>query len=152
MFKQVLIALAGTVVLAGAAQAQQRPEQAIKYRKSVMTLMGSHFGRLGAMAQGRIPFDAAVAADNAQLVAMLAKLPFNSFGPGTDKGLPHRAKPEVWTETAKFKEAADAFQAEAPKLEAAAKTGNLDQFKAAFGAVGKTCKACHDTFQAEKDN
>lgn len=149
-----LAALASLVALTVAgsanAQGQQRPEAAIKYRQSVMTLLGSHFGRLGAMAQGRIPFDATVAADNAHLVAMLGKLPFNSFGPGTDKGLPHRAKPEVWSEAGKFKEAADALQAELPKLDAAGKSGDLAQIKAAVGAVGKTCKACHDAFQAEK--
>jgi len=145
-----LLAGLSALTLAAPASAQQRPEAAIKYRQSVMTLMGSHFGRLAGMAQGRIPFDATVAADNAHLVALLSKLPFNSFGPGTDKGLPHRAKPEVWSEAAKFKEAADAMQAETPKLEAAGKSGNLDQIKAAVGAVGKTCKACHDAFQNER--
>lgn len=138
------------VALSSQAQPQPRPEQAIKYRQAVMTLMGSHFGRLGGMAQGRIPFDATVAAENAQLVAMLSKLPFNSFGPGTDKALPNRAKPEVWSEAGKFKEAAEAFQAEASKLEAAGKSGDLAQIKAAVGAVGKTCKACHDAFQSER--
>ncbi len=132
------------------AQPQPRPEQAIKYRQSAMTLMGAHFGRLNGMAQGRIPFDATVAADNAHLVALLAKLPFNSFGPGTDKGLPNRAKPEVWSEAGKFKEAVEAFQAEASKLDAAGKSGDLAQIKAAVGAVGKTCKACHDAFQSER--
>ena len=32
---------------------------------------------------------------------------------------------------------------------AAGKTGNLDQIKAAVGAVGKSCKACHDDFRKE---
>ena len=36
------------------------------------------------------------------------------------------------------------------KLQAAAKTGNLDQIKAAFGALGETCKACHDKYQKEQ--
>lgn len=39
--------------------------------------------------------------------------------------------------------------AEAAKLEAATKTGNLDAIKVAFGAVGGSCKACHDAFRAE---
>ena len=33
------------------------------------------------------------------------------------------------------------------KLQAATKTGNLDQIKAAFGPVGQACKACHDNFR-----
>ncbi|HEY2976325.1 MAG TPA: cytochrome c, partial [Burkholderiaceae bacterium] len=32
-------------------------------------------------------------------------------------------------------------------LDAAAKSGNLDAIKAAFGDAGKTCKACHDNFR-----
>jgi cytochrome c556 len=36
---------------------------------------------------------------------------------------------------------------EVAKLNAAAKTGNLDQIKAAFGAAGASCKACHDDFR-----
>ena len=35
-------------------------------------------------------------------------------------------------------------------LDAAVKAGNLDAIKAAFGAAGGSCKACHDDFRAEK--
>ena len=57
--------------------------------------------------------------------------------------------PEIWKEAAKFKESGDKLVAEAAKLEAAAKTGNLDTIKVAFGAVGGSCKACHDAFRTE---
>ena len=40
--------------------------------------------------------------------------------------------------------------AEVAKLDAAAKSGNLDQLKAAFGGVGQTCKACHDAYRTER--
>ena len=35
------------------------------------------------------------------------------------------------------------------KLAAAAKTGNLDNLKASFGATAGTCKACHDAFRSK---
>lgn len=41
------------------------------------------------------------------------------------------------------------MQAEVTKLAAAAKTGNLDNLKAAFGPAAETCKACHDAFRAK---
>ena len=41
------------------------------------------------------------------------------------------------------------LEAEAVKLAAAAKTGNLDNLKAAFGEAAKTCKACHDAFRKD---
>ena len=60
-----------------------------------------------------------------------------------------RAKPEIWTEQAKFKEHSEKLQAESAKLAAAAKTGNLDNLKAAFGPTAGTCKACHDNFRKD---
>ena len=71
-----------------------------------------------------------------------------AVGEGTDKG-ETRAKPEIWKESAKFREAADKNQAEMVKLVAAAKTGSLDNLKAAFGSAAPTCKACHDNFRKD---
>lgn len=146
----VLLSTVATLASLPAAAQFQKPEDAIKYRQSAFTVMANHFGRVAAMAQGRVPFDAKVAAENADIVATVSKLPFQGFTEGTDKGLPQRAKPEVWKEQAKFKAAAEKMQAEVAKLDAAAKTGNLDAIKAAVGAVGGSCKACHDDFRAEK--
>jgi cytochrome c556 len=130
------------------AQAQfAKPEDAIKYRKASFTVMAAHFGRLGAMANGRAPYDAKAAADNADVVATLAKLPWAAFGEGTDQGGNTKAKPEVWSDNAKFKDAADKMQAEVVKLGAAAKTGKLDDLKAAVSATGGSCKNCHDNFR-----
>jgi len=131
------------------AQAQfAKPEDAIKYRKASFTVMAAHFGRLGAMANGRAPYDAKAAADNADVVATLSKLPWAAFGEGTDKG-DTRAKPEIWKEAAKYKEAADKMQAEIVKLNTAAKAGNIDALKVAFGPAAASCKACHDNFRKD---
>jgi len=142
------LATAFTAISAPAIAQFQKPEDAVKYRKAAFTVMGAHFSRIGAMANGRVPFDAKVAADNAAIVEAMSKLPWAGFGEGTDKG-DTRAKSEIWTEQAKFKEGADKMQAETVKLAAAAKTGNLDNLKAAFGASGQTCKACHDAYRKD---
>jgi cytochrome c556 len=143
-------AVAGLAMSLPAAAQFQKPEDAIKYRQSAFQVMSAHFGRIGAMANGRVPFDAKVAQDNMAIVNVVHKLPFTAFGEGTDKGLPQRAKPEVWKEAAKFRAAGEKMQAEVAKLDAAVKAGNLDAIKAAFGAAGGSCKACHDDFRAEK--
>lgn len=148
---KTLIALAltaATLTTLPAAAQFQKPQDAIKYRQSAFTIMGNHFGRIGAMVQGKAPFDAKAAADNAAIVLTMAKLPGAAFGPGTDKGAPTRAKANIWTDGAKFGAAYEKLQTEAAKLDAAAKTGSLDNIKAAFGAVGASCKACHDDFRA----
>lgn len=144
-------ALAAVLFVWGAPASAQfaKNEDAIKYRQGALFVMGQHFGRLNAMANGRVPFDAKAAADNAELVATMAKLPWAGFGAGTDKGAPTKAKPEVWSDAAKFKEASEKMQAETVKLVAAAKTGNLDSLKTAFGSTAASCKACHDDFRAK---
>jgi cytochrome c556 len=149
--KRFTLAACATVGLLAALPASAqfaKPEAAIKYRQSVMTLQGHHLGRIFAMANGRIPFDAKVLADDAALLDTIDKLPFVAFGEGTDKGAPTRAKPEIWKERAKFDAAAQKMIEEVAKLNAAAKTGNLDQIRPAAGAVGQACKACHDAYQS----
>lgn len=125
-----------------------KPEDAIKYRKASLTVMAAHFGRVGAMASGRAPYDAKAAAENADIAAAMAKLPWAAFTAGSDKG-DTRAKPEIWKDSAKYKEAADKMQAEMVKLSAAAKAGNVDALKTAFGPAAATCKGCHDNFRKE---
>jgi cytochrome c556 len=143
----VLVGTALVFSLSASAQFQ-KPEDAVKYRQSALTVMGTHFGRIGAMVNGRAPFDAKSAQESAHIVATMSSLPWPAFTPDTE-ALKSRAKPEIWKESAKFKEASEKMMSEVAKLETAAKTGNLDTIKAAFGAVGGSCKACHDSFQAK---
>lgn len=150
MTRLLMAAVVGIATALPAAAQFQKPEDAIKYRQSAFTVMANHLGRVGAMAQGRAPFDAKVAADNTAIVSMMSSLPFTAFVPGSDKGAPNRAQANVWSDGAKFKAAAEKMQAEVAKLDAAAKSGNLDAIKGAMGAVGGSCKACHDDFRAEK--
>lgn len=125
----------------------QKPEDAVKYRRAAYTVMSTHFGRIGAMAQGRVPFDAAVAAANADIVVEMSRLPFAGFVEGTAGTERGTAKPNVWTERAKFDEAAKKMQDEVVKLAAAARSNNPDPLKAAFGNAAGTCKSCHDNFR-----
>ena len=142
-------ALLGTATALPAAAQFAKPEDAIKYRKAAMTVMARHFGIVAGMAQGKIPFDAKAAADNADIANVVARLPFTGFVEGTDKG-ETRAEPKIWAEMDKFKAAATKMQDEMAKLNVAAKGGNLDAIKAAAGETGKSCKACHDSYRKEQ--
>ncbi len=144
-----LVLAAAAVTLAVPAQAQfAKPEDAIKYRKSAFTVMATHFGRVAAMANGRMPFDAAAAANNAAIAEAMSKLPYAAFVDGTDKG-DTKAKPEIWSDNAKFRAAAEKMQGEMSKLAVVSKGGNIDAIKAQAGATGGACKACHDDFRKE---
>jgi len=140
-----LVAVAGFIAAPAFAQFA-KPEDAQKYRQSALFVMSQHFGRIGAMVNGKIPFDAKSAADNADIVATISALPWAGFTGGAEGG---KAKPEIWKEPAKFKEYNEKLQAETAKLAAAAKTGNMDTIKAAFGATAGACKTCHDAFRAQ---
>jgi cytochrome c556 len=140
------VALAGLACALPAAAQFAKPEDAIKYRRAGMFMMSQHFGRVFAMANGKMPFDAKAVVDNAELATTISKLPYAGFIEGSDKG-DTRAKPEIWTEMDKFKAAASKMQDEMVKLNAVAKGGNIDTIKAAAGEVGKACKACHDNYQ-----
>lgn len=140
---------AAAVTLAAPAQAQfAKAEDAVKYRKSAFSVMGTHFGRVAAMANGRIPFDAGAAASNAAIAEFMSKLPYAGFVDGSDKG-DTKALPEIWTERAKFNAAAEKMQGEMTKLALVTKGGNIDAIKAQVGATGGACKACHDDFRKE---
>jgi cytochrome c556 len=141
-------ALLGLATALPAAAQFQKPEDAIKYRKAAFTLMGTHVSRLGAMAQGKVPFDAKAAAENAAIVEMVSKLPYVAFLEGTDKG-DTKAKPDIWKNWDKFRSGALKMQDEVTKLAATARSPGLtvDQLKTAMGPVGQTCKGCHDDFK-----
>jgi cytochrome c556 len=149
--KRLLLAaatVAGIATALPAAAQFAKPEQAIKYRQSAMALQVNHMGRLFAMANGKVPFDAKVAAEQIEIVAMLNKLQFVAFIDGSDKG-DTRAKPEIWAQKDKFKAAEAKSHEDVAKLVAAGKTGDFEQIKAAVGAVGQSCKGCHDEFRKD---
>ena len=152
--KKLAISLVGAAVAVGAlyaipAAAQfAKVEDAIKYRKAAFTVMAAHFGRVAAMANGKAPFDAKAAADNAEIATTMSKLPFAGFVDGSDKG-ETKAKPEIWAEMDKFRAGATKMQDAMVAFNTAAKGGNLDAIKAATGEVGKACKGCHDTYRKE---
>ena len=149
MKKILSMAIAATcfIVYAPAFAQFSKPEAAIKYRQGALFVMQENFARVARMASGKVPFDAKVAADSAAVAEYMSKLPWAGFVEGSEKGLDTKAKPEIWSDKAKFMEAADKMQGEMTKLSAAAKTGNLDSIKAAIGAVGGSCKSCHDAFR-----
>ena len=148
MIRLAAAALAGMAVALPAAAQFAKPEDAIKYRKAAFTVMATHFSRVAAMANGRIPFDAKAAADNAELATTMSRLPYAGFIDGTDKG-DTKAEPKIWTERDKFNAAATKMQEEMAKLNTTAKGGSIDAIKAQAGEVGKACKACHDNYRKE---
>jgi len=136
-------------VAAGAVFAQAKPEQLVKQRQSVMTLQGKYFGPMAGMAQGKAPYNADVVKRNAAYLDNLSRMPWDGFDPST-KDVKSAALPAVFTDQAKFKEAASSFENEANRLYKVAQSGDEAAVKAQIGAVGKTCGGCHESFRAKQ--
>ena len=65
MTRLILAAVIGLTTALPAAAQFKNAEAAIKYRQSVMQVQNHHLGRIFAMVNGRMPFDAKVAAEDA---------------------------------------------------------------------------------------
>lgn len=138
-------ALVTGMLLAAPAMAQfPKAEDAIKYRQSALTLMGNHMGRLSAMAKGERPFDAAAARNSARIIDTIARLPWEAFVPGSDKGKT-AAKPELFANLDDLKKLSGRLNEETGKLVSA--SGDLDSMRKQLGATGAACKACHDKYR-----
>jgi cytochrome c556 len=145
---QITVLILAVVLVAGGAYAQfAKPEDAIKYRKSVMVLIVTHFKRMGAVVQGKADYDKQAFAANAEVVKMMATLPWEaSLAPGSDKG-DTTLSPDVFSKEDDFRKIAATFEAETAKLAATAMEGDFDAVKAQFGAVAQSCKTCHKPFR-----
>jgi cytochrome c556 len=148
-YKLSTISIAALMFASVAAHAEfKKVEDAVEYRQASLSVMGTHFGRIGAVVKGEQAYDKAAVENDAAIVEMLSKLPWSAFPAGSNT-TDSKAKPEIWKDADKFKSAADKMQAEVVKLSAAAKSGDLAAIKVAFGSTGKSCKACHEDFKAK---
>ena len=142
--------VAAAMGLAAVAQAQQnRATQQIKYRQAVYTVLGTQFGIMGAMARGAAPWDAKAFATAADRAAFIATVAPDTFPAGSESGAPTEAKPEIWKNPDEFGRMMRDLQDKTRALSAAAKGGDQAAAKAALGAAGQTCKACHDKYKRD---
>ncbi len=144
----VLLGLGATPVIAEEVPLE-KVEQAIKYRQSVMSIMGGLMGTAVGQLRDGFTFGPDLRAVAAGLQAMTADIPV-LFPEGTDSG-DTEAKPEIWSDRVGFedkaKKAADAAAAFAKAVE----SGDKKMMMQAFKSVGNSCKGCHETYRAEEE-
>jgi len=125
---------------------------AIDYRKEIFHAVGGHMSSMKLILQGK----AGRAEDlvpHAEAMVALSKIGLHIFpdGSGPEAGKT-RSKAEIWTDTAKFKEAQDRWVTKAEALLAVSKTGDMKKSFAAFGDMGKNgCGGCHKPFRGPKN-
>ena len=149
MRTKLMVAAISAVALGGVALealAQAKPDVLVKQRQAAMTLQGKYLGPIGGMLKGNAPYNADTVALNATFLENLARMPWDGFDAST-KGEKSKTKAEAFTDTAKFRAAADTLEAETAKLGAAARAKNEAGVRASFGGVAKACGACHDAYR-----
>jgi len=149
------LCLALVLPLAAVASEHGPHDKAIKARQAVMQLYSFNLGILGAMAKGKIDYDADSASTAAANLLTLISIDQSAKWPqGSDnenfENAENRALPAIWSSFPEVAEAGKVWSDAAVALNDAAGSG-LDALKDAMGAAGKSCKGCHDDFRAEKE-
>ena len=145
---------AATCAVPAVAQDAKAIKRAIEYRQGVFRVVGWDIGPLGAMAKGKIPFDAAEFAKRAERMAEMAPRALEGFPDGTASvdGTPTRANDKIWSDRAGFEAAMDDFVKASAAMAQVAGGGDEGAMKGALGDLGKTCKACHDEYRNKEYN
>ncbi len=122
-------------------------EDAIDYRKAVMTVTGEHFRRVAAIVTGQRPLKADSLAKDTQVLRVMAELPWEAFMlPGSHKGKTTLKKTAL-KEKDDFMAMARQFEVLTQQLDETGKSGDRDAVNAQFGTLAKSCKDCHMTFR-----
>jgi len=148
-----LLIVTAFIVPASTIQAADANERAIKARKGLMQAIVHQMGGLGAMAKGKMDYDAEQAKVWAGNLDLLARVDQGSMWPqgsGND-AYPGktRALPDIWSTYPKVAEKNADFAKAAANLAQTAGNG-LEALQMGMGAVGKSCGGCHKPFRAAK--
>ncbi|MGD8266204.1 MAG: cytochrome c [Chromatiales bacterium] len=132
------------------------PEDAVEARQAGFTFMAWNMGRIKANLQGE--YDAEEVKAAARAIASISNSGLGQlFIPGTEKSTAEfetEVKPELFDPENREqvgKLARDLAMA-SRELAIAAEKSDPAAVKTAFGATGKSCKACHDEFRMEDDD
>lgn len=144
-FAALTIPVTFTTALADEASGHpQLPPGPIRDRHELMEKVGDSAKAIGGASKAGKPADAVAPAET--IAAAFTKFP-GMFPAGSESPL-SRAKPNVWTEKAKFDQLAMKAHEAALALATAAKAGG--DLKEPSVALFQACKSCHDEFRVPK--
>lgn len=153
--KPVFALTLGTALVATAAFAASHADKAaadaVKARHAQMQMVGYHTGILGGVAKGEIAYDSAVVDAAAKNIAALATMEHATLWvEGSEQGASEgsRAKTDIWSDASGFKAKFGDMETAALALVGAADAAAVG---AGMGALGGSCKACHETYRGPKN-
>lgn len=122
-----------------------RPGQPVAHRRDAFKALLRSFEPIGVMMRTD-DFNPDEFARRVGEVKSLRNGPWQYFLPDTNYP-PTKAKPEVWSDTARFEAQRDAFLKATDRLVEVADTTDKAVAKAAFEAVQNACSDCHKAFK-----
>lgn len=143
--------LAAALALPTVALAADPVQDTIEARQGFYKLLGANMGVLAGMAKGEIDYDAAAAQTAADNMGTLTSYNLGHlYMPGTSSADSDktRALPNIWEDFGGVQEKGAAFVAAVKAMQGVAGAGK-DQMAGALGALGGSCKGCHDTYRAK---
>lgn len=136
-------------LISTAIAADLKPEEQIQTRQAGYKFMSWNMGKIKANLDGN--YDPEQTRKAAAAISGIANSGMGAlFGPGTDKavnGVETRVKPALFTSPDEVGKLARNFIDAANNLDEVAAKGDPAEVQQAFGALGETCKACHDQFR-----
>ena len=149
-----LAVMLGTLAIGATAVQAQNP---VKERQELMKSVGQAAKAAGMMVRGKVPYDAAKAAQAMQTIAGVPDKFKALFPKGSDSenavlefDTESTALAKIWSETDKFNTGLEKLKREATAAVDAANAGE-GAFKQAFGGLTKLCKGCHEAYRIKKE-
>lgn len=150
MKKALTMAVCGTilVIMSGPAAAEfAKPDDAVHYRKAVMTIIGQHFGRIAAVIKEKTPYNKSKVEKDAVVIKAVAGLSWEAvMVPGSENG-DTTLNSSAMKAKEQFMDMARQFEDATEKLAEAAKSGDLNAVKMQFTQVAMNCKMCHGAYR-----
>ncbi len=137
--------LAALILCIGStAWAEPTTKDLIGYRKAVMSALGAHMGAISALVRNKVEYDHM--GDQANALASTAATIGDVFPAGTGEG-DTDALAAIWEQEADFQAKVAAAVEATSNFAAAIEGGDRAAIGKAFGAVGGSCKGCHDDYK-----
>jgi cytochrome c556 len=139
-----------SLALANPVSSEKQANTAVQFRQAILQLVRSNMGPMGAMAKGDIPYNADVMELNSLRIEQLGLMMEDYFVADT-RGFDVEtgALDSIWDNQSDFNQKAQDMVEAAINVRTIASAQASDDYRKAIGALGATCKACHDDYKKD---
>ena len=117
----------------------------VDYRHYAMEAVGAHMQAIVKILRQEVPHSEHLSL-HANAIADMARIAPDLFPEGSQG---REALPAIWEQPKDFAERLDEFHSAAEAFKNAAASGDPAMIGSAIGALGQSCKDCHDSYREE---